>query len=69
MNTIQSLPDSIIVEIHTIREELATQYHNNLTAYSHAAKEHCRNLGFNTIESPRHQHHLNELQNNVQPNQ
>ncbi len=60
MNTIQSLPDSIIIEIHTIREVLAKQYQNDLIAYSHATQEHCRNLGFHTVESPRNQNSLEE---------
>jgi hypothetical protein len=52
MNATEPNHDSIITEIHTIRVHLAEQYHNDLTAYSHAAESHCRALGFLIVESP-----------------
>jgi hypothetical protein len=38
--------DPIVAEIHAIRERIASQFHNDLAAYSKAAEEHCRSLGF-----------------------
>jgi len=57
MNTTESLHDSIIDEIHAIREALAEKYHNDLVFYSQSAESHCRTLGFKFAESPRHQKH------------
>ncbi|WP_448570743.1 hypothetical protein [Trichothermofontia sp.] len=53
MNITQRSHNSIIAEIHHIREQLAEQYHNDLHAYSQAAESHCRALGFDILESPR----------------
>lgn len=53
MNATQPPRDPIITEIHAIREHLAEQYKNDLVAYSHAAEEHCRTLGFYAVESLR----------------
>ena len=52
MNSTQPPRDLIVTEIHAIREHLAEQYQNDLLAYSHATEEHCRALGFHTVESP-----------------
>jgi hypothetical protein len=52
MNKTQPHHDSIIAEIHAIRQHLAEQYHNDLVAYSQAAETHCRALGFQMVESP-----------------
>lgn len=61
MNTTQSARDPIVTEIHAIRERLAEQYQNDLIAYSHATVEHCRALGFHTVESPRLQRGLDKI--------
>ncbi len=53
MNKIQPYHDSIVAEIHAIRQHFAEQYHNDLVAYSQAAETHCRALGFQIVESPR----------------
>lgn len=45
--------DPIIAEIHAIRERLASQYQNDLAAYSLAAEAHCRALGFRFEEGRR----------------
>ena len=46
MNTPQTWHDPVVEEIHAIREQLAKQYDNDLAAYSRAADEHRRALGF-----------------------
>lgn len=46
MNPTQAWRDPVVAEIHKVRETLAEQYHNDLVAYSEAAQEHCRALGF-----------------------
>jgi hypothetical protein len=61
MNATQPPRDPIIREIHAIREHLAEQYQNDLIAYSQAANEHCRNLGFHTVKSPRLQRGSGEI--------
>jgi hypothetical protein len=43
--------DSIVAEIHAIRDHLAEQYGNDLTAYSTAAEAHCQALGFIIVEN------------------
>ena len=53
MNTTEAWHDSIVAEIHAIREQLAEQYQNDLVAYSKAAEEHCRALGLTMTQSPR----------------
>lgn len=53
MNTIQSGEDSIVDEIHNIRERLAELYDDDLITYSQAAQEHCLALGFSIVDSPR----------------
>lgn len=53
MNKTQPCHDSIIAELHAIRQNFAEQYHNDLAAYSQAAETHCRALGFQMVESPR----------------
>jgi hypothetical protein len=45
--------DPIVAEIHAIRERLASQYQNDLAAYSLAAEAHCRALGFTFAEGRR----------------
>lgn len=45
--------DSIAAEIHAIRDRLAEQYNNDLTAYSKAAEAHCHSLGFTMVENSR----------------
>jgi hypothetical protein len=52
MNTIQPRYDSIIDEIHAIREHFVEQYNNDLVAYSKVAEAHCRALGFHFVEIP-----------------
>jgi len=44
--------DPIVAELHTIREQLAARFHNDLAAYSRAADAHCRELGFQIVQSP-----------------
>lgn len=53
MNTTETWHDPVVAEIHTIREQLAKQYQNDLVAYSKAAEEHCRALGLTITQSPR----------------
>lgn len=45
--------DPIVAELHTIREQLAERFHNDLAAYSRAADAHCRELGFQIVKSPK----------------
>lgn len=45
--------DPIVAEIHAIRERLASQFQNDLLAYSLAAEAHCRALGFKFAEEHR----------------
>ncbi len=45
--------DPIIAEIHATRERLASQFQNDLAAYSLAAETHCRALGFKFVEGRR----------------
>ena len=45
--------DPIVAEIHAMRENLASQYQNDLAAYSKAAEAHCRALGFPVAEDSR----------------
>ena len=52
-NKTQPYHDSIIAEIHAIRQHFAEQYQNDLVAYSQAAETHCRTLGFQMVENPR----------------
>lgn len=42
--------DPIVAEIHAIRERLASQFQNDLAAYSLAAEAHSRALGFKFAE-------------------
>ena len=42
--------DPIVAEIHAMRERLASQFQNDLAAYSLAAEVHCRALGFRFAE-------------------
>jgi hypothetical protein len=53
MNKTQPYHDSIVAELHAIRQHFAEQYHNDLVAYSQAAETHCRALGFQMVDSPR----------------
>lgn len=39
--------DSVVAEIHAVRERLAEQYHGDMAAYTAAAEAHCRELGLN----------------------
>ncbi len=52
MTTIPVWRDPIVAELHTIREQLAARFHNDLAAYSRAAEAHCRELGFQIAQSP-----------------
>ena len=45
--------DPIVAEIHAMRERLASQFQNDLAAYSLAAEAHCRELGFTFAEGRR----------------
>ena len=45
--------DPIVAEIHAMRERLASQFQNDLAAYSLAAEAHCRALGFKFAEERR----------------
>ena len=45
--------DPIVTEIHATRERLASQFKNDLVAYSEAAEAHCRALGFQFVEVQR----------------
>lgn len=45
--------DPIVAEIHATRVRLASQYQNDLAAYSLAAETHCRALGFKFVEGRR----------------
>ena len=54
MNTPPVLRDLIVEEIHATRERLASQFKNDLAAYSAAAEAHCRALGFQIIDDPKH---------------
>ena len=45
--------DPIVAEIHAMRERLASQYQNDLAAYSLAAEAHCLALGFKFVEGHR----------------
>ncbi len=47
--------DPIVAELHTIREQLAERFHTDLAAYSRAAEAHCRELGFQIVQSPAHE--------------
>ncbi len=51
MNTTQPSRDSIVEEIHAVRERLAKQYHNDLASYSRAAESRCRALGFDFVKT------------------
>lgn len=54
MNDIPELwQDTIVAEIHAIREQLMEQYHGDLVKLSQAAEAHSRALGFVIVESPR----------------
>lgn len=54
MNTLHSVwHDPIVAEIHAMRERLASQYQNDLAAYSKAAGAHCRALSFPVAEDER----------------
>jgi hypothetical protein len=55
MNANLSWHDPVVAEIHTTRERLADQYHNDLLAYSKAAEARCRALGLNMTED-KHPH-------------
>lgn len=52
MTTTPVWRDPIVAELHTIREQLAERFHNDLAAYSRAADAHCRQLGFQIVQSP-----------------
>ena len=45
--------DPIVAEIHALRERLAIQYKNDLSAYSLAAETRSRALGFKFVEDRR----------------
>ncbi|MBI5922863.1 MAG: hypothetical protein HY847_14620 [Betaproteobacteria bacterium] len=39
-----------------MRERIASEFHNDLAAYSKAAEAHCRSLGFTVTDDSRAQH-------------
>lgn len=43
--------DSIIAELHALRERLAERFQGDLQAYSDTAEAHCRALGFHMAPS------------------
>ena len=51
MNSKQAWHDPVVAEIHAVREQLAKQYKNDLGAFSKAASERCKSLGFIVVES------------------
>ena len=51
MNAPSAWHDSIVAEIHAIRERLAEEYHDDLAAYSEAAEAHCHALGLTFAET------------------
>jgi hypothetical protein len=55
MNSAARKDDSVVEEIHAVRERLAEEYRNDLLAYSEAAEAHSHALGFRFAESPRRQ--------------
>jgi hypothetical protein len=42
--------DPIVAEIHATRERLASEFKNDLEAYSKSAEAHCRAMGFQFVE-------------------
>ncbi len=56
MNKTPVWHDPIVAEIHATRERLASQFQNDLAAYSKSAEAHCRALGFQVTESRRSRH-------------
>ena len=53
MNMAPVWHDPIVEEIHATREHLASQFKNDLAAYSKSAEAHCRALGFQIGEDLR----------------
>ena len=53
MNTHITWHDPVVAEIHAVRDQLASQYHNDTLAYTKAAEAHCRELGLNIIQAER----------------
>ena len=53
--------DPIVAEIHATRERLASQFQNDLAAYSKAAEAHCRALGFQFTEGQRSRHDADDV--------
>ena len=53
--------DPIVAEIHATRERLASQFQNDLAAYSKAAEAHCRALGFQFAEGRRSRHDADDV--------
>ena len=45
--------DPIVAEIHAVRERLASEFNNDLAAYSQATEAHCRALGFHPVGGER----------------
>ena len=45
--------DPVVAEIHAVRERLAKEYQNDLTAYSKAATKRCKDLGLIAAEPKR----------------
>lgn len=50
MNKTPVWHDPIVAEIHATRERLASEFHNDLAAYSKSAEAHSRALGFQIVE-------------------
>ncbi len=50
----------IVAEIHATRERLASQFQDDLAAYSKSAEAHCRALGFQVTESLRSRHNTDD---------
>lgn len=53
MNASTPWHDSVVAEIHAVREHLADQFHDDLVAYTQAAEARCRTLGLTMAEDQR----------------
>lgn len=49
MSELKPWRDPVVAEIHAVREALATQFHDDLHAYTKAAEARCRALGLVTF--------------------
>ncbi|TXT23670.1 MAG: hypothetical protein FD134_1987 [Gallionellaceae bacterium] len=60
MNKTPTWHDPIVAEIHATRERLASQFQDDLAAYSKSAEAHCRALGFQVAENLSSHHNADE---------